>query len=72
MSYDAASYLGKTTEFPRSPFPAELGISPMVKFFITLNSRDVELSAGEPLFHLQKAFDLAPIRLEDYVEIRGK
>ncbi len=51
----------------RSPFPAELGISPIVYSAVPFNVPEVELVTGEPVFQLRRVFDLSPIRLEDYV-----
>jgi hypothetical protein len=70
--YDIAGYRGATTESTRRPFPAELGISPIVDFFLSINARDVELITGDPVYRLQRTFDLSPVHLEDYVELRAK
>src|SRR5579863_7218025 len=37
----------------RSPFPAELGISPIVYTVVPFNVTEVELITGEPVFHLR-------------------
>jgi hypothetical protein len=67
--YDSAGSLMPDLPFnaERSPFPAELGISPIVYTAAPFNVTEVELVTGEPVFHLRRVFDLSPIRLEDYV-----
>jgi hypothetical protein len=70
--YDSAGYYSSGIQFPRSPFPAELGISPIVTSNFSINGKNMELLTGEPVYHLQRAFDLSPVRLEDYVELRAK
>lgn len=70
--YDIAGYRGATTEFTKRPFPAELGINPIVDFFLRINSRDAELITGDPVYRLQRTFDLSPVHLEDYAELRAK
>jgi len=69
---DDAGYYLSTTEFPGSPFPAELGISPLVGSNVSLDPKASELITGEPAFRISRSFDLVPIKLEDYVELRAK
>jgi hypothetical protein len=50
----------------RSPFPAELGITPMIYCSTVVNESEVELVTGEPVRQVRSTFDLPPLRLGDY------
>jgi hypothetical protein len=65
-------YSGYFVRFPKSPFPAELGIRPIVFSKLSINPSDSEWITGEPAFRVQRNFDLDPITLKDYVEFRAK
>jgi hypothetical protein len=68
-AYDRAGQLFPNLRIAegRSPFPAELGISPMIYYSRAVNESEVEVLTGEPVSHVRSMFELAPLRLGDYV-----
>jgi hypothetical protein len=68
VSTEVTLYVGEEhgrMTFSGSRFPAELGISPIVRFPIFLNKATTISTVGDE-FDLTKHPDLGPIRLQDY------
>jgi len=60
-----------TTYFPRTPFPAQLTISPVI--VSTLGGGYVkEITVGDAVYSSSATFNLGAIRLEDYLETPKK
>jgi hypothetical protein len=51
-----------------SRFPAMLGISPMITVNTHIDTKDVEVITGDPVYRVSTSAELRAIRLEDFVE----
>jgi hypothetical protein len=68
--YDSLGYWMSVPnpEAAESRFPALLGISPMVVVNTHIDTKEVEVITGEPVYHVSTSVELPAVRLEDFVE----